>query len=220
MQPERAVLPELDLNRRQAEAGPVRRARDCAIAKSRSNACDIRFKMGPVCDRARLIRSPGADLALARAGREIGVGFFFRNRRNMAAHAHLAAQAFPVEQNSGLRVGDQLAALRAFKVGVKNEAAVGHLDAIEPLQQHHAHVGETAGVAGCDCHAVGIVDLSCSCFFEPGFKAREWLCGGARATQIRQAVRFGLDVVCGHDVLLSCLFLPIPAQPAQAFTWN
>ena len=124
MQTERPVVPELDRDRHDAIAGPVRRARygaDDVFGGVDGN----RFLEGePAFQRARLLARPGADLRTLRAGREIGVGLLGRDALDRPADADLTVQRLPVEQKRGLRIGGQFPALVAFSVGVEHEAAL------------------------------------------------------------------------------------------------
>src|ERR1700681_3569659 len=97
VQPERPVAPELDGERPQTKARPMRRTRDarqrifCGIAR------DFLFKCETPFQRPRLARSPGPDLAILRARGEIGVGFRVADRHHVAPRAYLAAQRLPVK---------------------------------------------------------------------------------------------------------------------------
>ena len=98
MQAERPVVPELDLHRHDAVAGPVRRARHGAERVFRAVERDRLLEREPAFQRARLLARPGADLRALRAGGEIGVGLLRRHALHRPAHAHLPVQRLPVEQ--------------------------------------------------------------------------------------------------------------------------
>ena len=76
MQPERPFLPEFDMFRAHAKAGPVRPAAAPrpAPAYCRANSAKRCFELGAAGERPRLVGGPGADLAVARPAGEIGVG--------------------------------------------------------------------------------------------------------------------------------------------------
>src|SRR3546814_7129680 len=72
-------------------------------------------------ERPRLVARPGAELAVAAARREIGVGDAVGDRRDRPLDADLAAQRLPVKQQRDLRVRSQLAALAAVELGRSEE---------------------------------------------------------------------------------------------------
>src|SRR5689334_5571263 len=75
MKPVRAILPEFDPLRHEAPAGPARRPRNGPFAEASRHLGKAHLERLATCHRPRLVGGPGADLALPRAGREIGVGF-------------------------------------------------------------------------------------------------------------------------------------------------
>ena len=93
VQAERPVVPELDRDRHDAVAGPVRRARHGAERVFRRVERDRLLEGEPAFQRARLLARPGADLRALRAGREIGVGLLRRHALDRPAHAHLPVRA-------------------------------------------------------------------------------------------------------------------------------
>ena len=123
MQPERPLLPELEPLRPHAKARPVRRPRHAAppayLSRNSAKRASSSARLG---ERARLVRGPGADLAVARPAGEIGVGLRRGGRRDRALDADLAAQRLPVKAQRRARVGGQLLGLAAFEVGVEDEA--------------------------------------------------------------------------------------------------
>src|SRR5680860_1362277 len=122
VQPERTASPELDLERNEPIAAPIRRAGDFALTKVLGDALHFRFQGCTACERPRLTRGPGADAALAMARGEIGVGFSLGRWLDRPAHADLASQALPVEEKRRLRVGGKLMALGAFAIRIEDEA--------------------------------------------------------------------------------------------------
>src|SRR6266511_6220406 len=70
MQPERPLVPELDQERPQAVAGPVRRSRDRPEGKFRGVERDRFLEGMATLERRRLLAGPGADLGKARADRK------------------------------------------------------------------------------------------------------------------------------------------------------
>src|SRR4029079_9732741 len=75
VQPEGAVLPELDFERNQPIAAPISRPRHRAVAEILGQALDFSLERRARGERPRLSRGARADAALAMAGGEIGVGF-------------------------------------------------------------------------------------------------------------------------------------------------
>src|SRR3977135_581 len=73
MQAEGPVLPELDPPGNDPKARPVRRPRRGADGMFGGELGDPRFQRITAFQRPRLIGSPGADLAAARTGGEIGI---------------------------------------------------------------------------------------------------------------------------------------------------
>src|SRR5882672_618354 len=133
VQAERSILPELDQQRLYAIARPVRRPRHLADNMLGGDLRHALLQRKAALERPRLVRRPGADLAAAGAGGEIGIGLLGRGRRYRPFQAHLATQRFPVKQQCRLGLRQQVQALAAFSVGVEDEA-VG----IVALQEHHA----------------------------------------------------------------------------------
>src|SRR5689334_25348021 len=74
VQAERAVVPELDAQRRDAPAAPARRARHLAKEVLRGDLGDRLLEREAALQRLRLLAGPGAELGLPRPGGEIGVG--------------------------------------------------------------------------------------------------------------------------------------------------
>src|SRR5262252_2836156 len=92
VQPERPVLPELDLHRLQPVAGPVRRPRDGSHYELGGDERDRLLESVAALERRRLLAGPGADLGEARAGGEIGVGLRVGDALDRAAQPHLPVQ--------------------------------------------------------------------------------------------------------------------------------
>src|SRR5436190_23031227 len=122
VQPERAVVPEFELRRRDAPTAPARRARHLANNILGGERSDRLFECKTAFQRLRLLACPGADLRLLRPGGEISVGLFFGHRCHVAADADLPAQRFPMEQESGFWIGGEFAALRTSDMAKEHEA--------------------------------------------------------------------------------------------------
>src|SRR5438034_8834847 len=75
MQPELPLFPELDQERPQTVAGPVRRSRDRPEGKFRGIERDRFLEGMATLERRRLLAGPGADLGKARPRREVSIGF-------------------------------------------------------------------------------------------------------------------------------------------------
>ena len=86
-----------------AEARPVRRPRHAGERIFRGIARDFLFEREAALERPRLVRGPGADLAVLGPRGEIGIGLGVAHRHHGAAHANLAPQRFPVEAQGRLR---------------------------------------------------------------------------------------------------------------------
>ena len=91
VQPEGTVLPELDFERDQPIAAPIRRPRNRAVAEVLGQALDFSLERGARGERPRLARGARADAALATAGGEIGVGLGGRRRLDRPAQANSVA---------------------------------------------------------------------------------------------------------------------------------
>src|SRR5690606_31736916 len=87
VQTEGPVLPELDLQRRQAKTGPVIRSRDLAEREFRSIAGDFLFQGEAALQWPRLARGPGADPAAARPGAIVLVRLLRRHRGDRTTNA-------------------------------------------------------------------------------------------------------------------------------------
>ena len=163
-----AVLPELDQQRLQPEARPVRRPRHLADDMLGRDFRHALLQREAALQRPRLVGRPGADLAAAGAGGEIGVGLLGRGRRYRPFDAHLATQRLPVEQQRRLGLGQQVRALAAFSVGVEDEAL-----GVVALQQHHAHRRRAVRPDRGHAHGRGIVGLAFGRFFVPFAEKRQ-----------------------------------------------
>ena len=142
MQAMLAFLPEFKIGGGEAVTAPVRGARDRAAAFV--DFLDVGgglFEGGAAFEFLRLVRSPGADLAGAGAGGEIGVGFFVIDERDAALDADLALEAFPIKADAGVAVDFEFFAFAAFAVGIENEA-IGII-ALHQNRTHGRHAGDS-----------------------------------------------------------------------------
>src|SRR3546814_12249269 len=94
----RAILPEFDAERGNALARPMRRARHLKPFVARLHGREPRLEGRAAIERTRLIRGPGAELRIAAAGGEIGIGLGIGDDAHGAFDANLPAQRFPVER--------------------------------------------------------------------------------------------------------------------------
>src|SRR5437764_2770624 len=92
VQPERPLMPELDRERHDAEARPVRRPRHWPVPISRIDLRNAPLQLRPALQKTRLIGRPGADLAVSRTGSEIGVRLAISHPLGRALDAHLASE--------------------------------------------------------------------------------------------------------------------------------
>src|SRR5262245_13591543 len=100
MEPERAVLPELDRERLQAVAGPIRWSWNRSNGELGCHECDRFLEGMAALERRRLFAGPGADLSETRPGSEIGVGLRVRHPLDGAAQPHLPVGGLPVKEQS------------------------------------------------------------------------------------------------------------------------
>src|SRR5205823_1594951 len=121
MQPKRPLLPELYAPGYDPEAGPICRARYCTLAKAARIRLNPPLELGAVFERARLVRGPGADLAVVRTAGEIGVGFVVRDPLDRTFDTNLPVQRLPQKAQRGFGVGDQLCRFPALEIGVEDE---------------------------------------------------------------------------------------------------
>ena len=138
VQPARPRGPELDRVGHDAEAGPERRPRHGVAGKFRFALADGRFERLAAVERLALARRPGADLTLARARGEVGVGLAVGHGNGAAVDAHLARERRPVDAEDHLGPRGDLAGLLAAEVREEDEAAL-----VDVLDQHDA--APTAG---------------------------------------------------------------------------
>src|ERR1700676_2693759 len=105
MQPKRPLLPELDPPRGYPEPRPRRRPRyDGPLGILPGERLKALFERRTARERPRLVGRPGADLAVAQPGREIGIGLLLGNRRDHTLDADLPGQGFPVKAQRRVRV--------------------------------------------------------------------------------------------------------------------
>src|SRR6185503_12096142 len=97
MQAVGAALPELDLERDDAIAAPVWGAGDLALAVGVFDLSEAAVEIAAAGDDGALARGPGADLAAARAGGEVGVRFLLGRLHYRTLDAHLAFEGGPEE---------------------------------------------------------------------------------------------------------------------------
>ena len=172
VQPEGAVMPELDLDRRKPPAAPVGRPRNVAVAEAPGVSLGRRLERGPRFERAGLLARPGADPALPRTAREIRIGLCVGQRADRAAESRLAAQRLPVEKRRRFRTAGEFAPLGAFDIAVEGETAGVHA-----LAQKHPHVGQPVVVDRRQRHRLGIVDLGLRRLLEPQPEERDRILG-------------------------------------------
>jgi len=138
------------------------------------------FEQRAALKRTGLIGCPGAKLRIAAAGSEIGVAFLIGDPRDGALDTDLAAQAFPVEQQSGLRIGEQFLRLPAFEVGVEDETP-----RVMAFEQHHADRWTALGVGCRQRHGVAVIGLAAPGLSIPGVEQGVGI-GVGHARSLRQ----------------------------------
>src|SRR5690606_9261652 len=149
-----AALPELDAVGDEAEAGPVGRARDGLALELLLELAQALHQLLAAREGLALARGPGAELASARAGGEVGVGLLVGDELDRALHAHLLLQPAPVKAKGGPRTNEEVAGLAALQVGVEDEAPP-----VDVLEQDHAHGGVAVLVGSGQGHRLRLPDL-------------------------------------------------------------
>jgi tRNA1Val (adenine37-N6)-methyltransferase len=157
-----ASLPELDTDRGEAEASPVRRAGDLLAPVTLLDLGEACVERGARRDHLALDGGPGAELARARALAEIRLALLAGHRGDRAGDGDLALDGGPEEDERGAGVGGQLGALAAPVVGEEDEAPVVHA-----LEEHGAGGRVAVGGGGGEGHGVGLVHLGAACLVEP-----------------------------------------------------
>ena len=179
-----AGLPEFEGVRGEPVAAPVTRAGD-RVGCRRTVISELSHKIFvagvqncAVFDDGTLPGNPGGDLAAARAGVEIFVGFGGCQFGDLAGNANLAVQGFPVKDEGGVRVLGEFAPFLAFVVGEEGEAQV-----VEPFEQHHAGGGDTIRGGGGEGHRIGHIDPGAFGFIVPGGELGDGVGGKIRAAE-------------------------------------
>src|SRR6185312_10026960 len=151
MQSARPVAPELHSIRYDAKAGPVWRPRDARSFEARGDLRHPALQISRLRHRTTLIRGPRAELARTCARCEIRVSFSVARRFGATLDADLNLHRRPVEAQRAVRVGEQLAPLASFVVGVEDEAAL-----VESLEEHDSVRWAAVCTDGCHRHGVRI----------------------------------------------------------------
>src|SRR5204863_6432631 len=124
---------ELDLDRDHAIAAPVRGTRDLALAIGRFDLREAAVEIAAARNHGALVRRPRADLAAARARREVRIRFLFGRLHHRALDLHLAFERGPEEAERHARVLGDLRAFAAVVVRVEDEAVL-----VEAFEQNDA----------------------------------------------------------------------------------
>src|ERR1039457_4930422 len=96
-----------------AEAGPERRPRHFANSEAQRGFGHFRLQLKITLHRARLFRSPCADLAETRARRKVRVGLLVAHNLGAASYAPLPVQRHPIKAESDARIAPQGLPFRA-----------------------------------------------------------------------------------------------------------
>lgn len=110
----------------------------------------------------RLVRDPGTDLGLARAGGEISQGFGGGDFFCGTMDDDLSFKSDPGEKHGYQRVGGDVGGFAAFVVGKEGESGL-----IECLEENGSLAGHALGRNGCQCHGVGFVNGEFASLAEP-----------------------------------------------------
>src|SRR5271166_6642430 len=168
VQPKRPLLPKLYALRHNPEARPISRTRYCTRFEAAGKLFDPALELGVAPERARLVRGPSAELAVAWAAGEIDIRLVVPDRFDRTLVANLPVQRFPQKTERGIGVGEQLGRLLALEIGVEGKPA-----RIEPLQQQHPRRRPAIGCRRRKCHRMR-VGLALPGFVEPAVEGREW----------------------------------------------
>ena len=106
-----ATLPELDRLGDKAEPAPMGRYRDLPLGESPLGGLELALEVGAIADGPALVGGPGAQLAVAGAGMEIGAGLIGGHRLDPAADVDLSLEVDPGEGQRGARAGGEVASL-------------------------------------------------------------------------------------------------------------
>ena len=110
--------------RRPSRQPPQNGGRGTSTPAKRGSASSTSRSSSPrSASTVALRRRPGAELAAAGPGPEVGVALGVVDALDRAAQTDLAVQVEPGEHRRGVRVGGELAALDAVEVGVEDEAS-------------------------------------------------------------------------------------------------
>src|SRR6516162_2326732 len=134
MQPKGPLLPELYTLRDQAKAGPIWRPRHGLVAKTLRKLAHTSFELGAARERLRLIGCPGADLAVARPGGEIGVCLRVADQFYDTFDTDLTIQRLPQKAQRRMGISEQFRGFSALEIGVKYKSSL-----IDLLQQYQAN---------------------------------------------------------------------------------
>ena len=159
------ALPELDAVGDDAIAAPEIRQGDLPLGELALHLFHLFVQQGTGLDHLALGRGPGADLAAAGAGEEIGQGLPGRDALGAAVDLHLARQGHPGEEQGDLGVASDLPRLATLVVGEEDEAAL-----VVELEQHGAQPGLAVLVHRRQAHAVGFGDTGGDGGLEPGLE--------------------------------------------------
>ena len=160
-----AALPELDAVGDDAVPAPEIGQGDLALGELALHLFHLFVQQGARLDDLALGRGPGADLAAAGAGQEIGQGLTGRDALGAAVDLHLASQGHPGQEQGDLGVAPDLPRLAALVIGEKDKAAL-----VVELEQHGAQPGLTGLVHGRQAHAIGLGDTGGDGRLEPGLE--------------------------------------------------
>src|SRR5690606_3404116 len=165
-----------------APTRPARRSRHLLSLEARLHRGEARLERLAAVERSRLVARPGAELAVAAARREIGVGGGIGDRSGNPLDTDLPAQRFPVKEQRHMGVRRQLAALAAVEVGIEDEA-VGAM----ALEQHHAQRRLAVGRRRRERHRVRIIGFAGARLGEPAVEQGKGIVRHARGHNARRA---------------------------------
>lgn len=146
--------PEFECDRNEAEASPMGWSKHRPAFEARGRGIDLEKQGLTIRERLRLSARDGPEPTPARTTSKVGIRLYRIDRLDRAPGADLPAQAFPVEDDRGLRVLGKLHALGGPLVGEEHKSAL-----VVGLQQHDTGVWEPIASRGGECHGMRVIRL-------------------------------------------------------------
>src|SRR5690606_16264483 len=145
------ALPEFKFTGHNSEAAPKIRQGYSAVAELVAHLHKLSFQRLPGGNSRTLLRSPGRQLAVPRAGNEILEHLRCRNSLCNAANNHLPVHTHPRKMQTNMGILLYLGNLPAAQIGVEDKSPL-----IKALEQNNALPGLAVGVDRGNTHRSGI----------------------------------------------------------------